>query len=142
MGFECAHLSFSLATPCLSLLAGCLGVGCVCVGRLSLPIACALSSSLFPCPSSTDLAGGGLLCSGLCIPLSVLSLVTLESISSVCLSDVGYADCICCVCNVTLLTRLELTSGYCFRFFCSFANKVALTKADLQGREGSCTTLE
>ena len=34
---------------------------------------------------------------------------------------------------------LLLTSGYCFRLFCSFANKVALTKADLQGREGSCS---
>lgn len=41
-------------------------------------------------------------------------------------------------CNVALVYLL-LTSGYCFRLFCSFANKVALTKADLQGREGSCS---
>lgn len=39
------------------------------------------------------------------------------------------------------LLYLLLTSGYCFRFFCSFANKVALTKADLQGREGSCSLI-
>lgn len=37
------------------------------------------------------------------------------------------------------LLYLSLTSGYCFHLFCSFANKVALTKADLQGREGSCS---
>lgn len=36
------------------------------------------------------------------------------------------------------LSAILLTLIYCFRFFRSFANKVELTKADLQGREGFC----
>lgn len=60
----------------------------------SCPLLVLCQVHCFPVPALLTWLPGGLLCPGLRIPLSVLSLVTLLSISSVCLSDVGYADCI------------------------------------------------
>lgn len=49
------------------------------------------------------------------------------------------AFCLFIFSDVTLvLSAVLLTSGLLFRFFRFFANKVELTKADLQGREGFC----
>lgn len=119
----------------------CLGVA-VWLGEGSCAAAYALSRPVFPppllcCPGCDD--------RGLLHPWSVHSLSVLSLEKPVehlkCLSEWCWL-CRLCVhfCDVTpRLLHLLLTSGYCFRLFCSFANKVALTKADLQGREGSCS---
>lgn len=117
----------------------CLGVGCVDGGRLLWPL---LVLCLVQCPPALALLTWlwqGLLHPVLCIPrlcclwrtcrafkLSVWVMLVMPNVFS-------FLSC------YPGLLYFLLTSGYCFHLSCSFANKVALTKADLQGREGSCS---
>lgn len=100
----------------------------LCFVKFSVPCCCSADVSLMRPASLPGLRAPRLCC-----------VQSLSRASSVCLSDVGYADCIFIFVMLPWFTVSLLTTGYCSRLFCSFANKVALTKADLQGREGSCS---
>lgn len=100
----CAHVSFSLATHYpyflmfiltdgkLFFWTMCLGVGCVDVGRLLLPLLVLCQVQCFPAPALLSWLRQGLLHPSLCIP-RLCCLWRTCSISIVCLSDAGYADC-------------------------------------------------
>lgn len=140
VGSVCAHVSFSLAilvpgpyTPC--------GACCAHVWRLPVPSLVLCEVHYFPAPALLTWLWGGLLC-----PWSARPLVPLVcAVSGEPVEHLRVLSECCWLCRLRFrfcnvnpgLFYLLLTSGYCFRFFCSFANKVALTKADLQGREGS-----
>lgn len=130
---DCAHVFFSLAMYCpyfwmFILTDGrsffwtiCLGVGCVTVGRSLWLLFVLCPVQCFPATALPKQLWRGLLHPGLCVPLSVLSLENLSSISIVCPSDAGYADCVFISVMFPWLT-LPLTNLWLlfspFLFFC------------------------
>lgn len=121
---DCAHVSSSLTMHHPSYWTICLRIGCVNVGRLLSPVACALSSLLFPCPCSADLAlrrpAVPLVCASLCLLVCAVPGEPVEH-SFVCLSDVGYAACVFITVMLPWFT-LPLTNLWLlfslFLFFC------------------------